>query len=83
MNDARSQDDGGRRNRLGATREPIAADYLEQQGFRIIDRNVCRREGEEDLIAVEPTTESLVFVEVKIRKLRDTRSAIEVLCARE
>jgi hypothetical protein len=29
MTDARLQDDGGRRNRLGATGERIAANYLE------------------------------------------------------
>ena len=83
MTDARSQDDGGRRNRLGATGERIAANYMEQQGFRIIDRNVRRREGEVDLIAVEPTTETLVFVEVKLRKSRGTGSAIESLSARK
>jgi putative endonuclease len=83
MNDARSQDDGGRRNRLGATGERLAANYLKQQDFRIIDWNVHRREGVVDLIAVEPTTEALVFVEVKLRKSRGTGSAIEALCARK
>jgi putative endonuclease len=36
-----------------------------------------------DLIAVEPTTATLVFVEVKLRKSRGTGSAIESLSARK
>lgn len=83
MTEPQAQDDGGHRNRLGATGERIAANYLEQRGFRIIDRNVRRREGEVDLIAVEPTTETLVFVEVKLRTSRGTGSAVESLSARK
>lgn len=75
--------DSGRRNRLGATGERIAALHLEQQGYRIIERNVRRREGEVDLIAVEPSTETLVFVEVKLRTSRQTGAAVESLSARK
>ena len=83
VTDAGGQGDGGRRNRLGATGERIAAHHLEQQGFRIVDRNVRRREGEVDLIAIEPSTETLVFVEVKLRKSGGAGAAVEALSARK
>ncbi len=78
-----SAPDSGRRNRLGATGERIAANHLEQRGMRIIERNVRRREGEVDLIALEPSTETLVFVEVKLRTSRQTGIAVEALSARK
>lgn len=69
------------RRRLGASGERLAAAYLEQRGYQMLDRNVRRREGEVDLIAVdrggpEPV---LVFIEVKLRRPRPTGSAIEAL----
>ena len=69
------------RRRLGASGERLAADYLEAREYEVLDRNVRRREGEVDLIAVdrggpEPV---LVFVEVKLRRPRPTGAAIEAL----
>lgn len=52
------------RNR-GVRYEELAADYLERQGFQILQRNFHSRFGEIDLIAKEGTY--LVFVEVKYR----------------
>ncbi len=40
------------RQRLGASGERLAAHYLEQRGYRVIERNVRRAEGEIDLVAV-------------------------------
>lgn len=56
----------GKSNDLGAWGEEKAARFLEQQGFRILERNFRSRFGEIDLIG--ETEEFLVFVEVRLRK---------------
>jgi putative endonuclease len=66
----RSRHPGGnfRRNhrREGARGEEIAADFLVEQGYRIVERNFrFRRKGEIDIVAREG--EDLVFCEVKMR----------------
>ena len=53
-------------DRLGRSGERLAADYLKTRGYRLVDRNVRRREGEVDLVALQGGT--LVFVEVKLRR---------------
>ena len=50
---------------IGARYEERASVYLEQQGYRIIEKNYRCRIGEIDLIAED--REYLVFVEVKYR----------------
>lgn len=66
-----------RAQRLGESGERLAADYLQKQGYEIVDRNVRRREGEMDLVAVDDDT--LVFVEVKVRRPGGTGKAAESL----
>jgi putative endonuclease len=51
---------------LGKAGEDLAARFLEQQGFIIIERNYRFERGEIDLIAEDG--EELVFVEVKARR---------------
>ncbi len=48
---------------IGRWGEDIAARYLEQQGYRILARNLRARHGEIDIIACR--ADLLVFVEVK------------------
>ena len=50
----------------GSRYESMAAAFLEQQGFQILERNYRDRRGEIDLIAKDANC--LVFVEVKYRK---------------
>lgn len=50
----------------GKSGENIAADYLEQKGFRIVERNYRAGRGEIDLIAWV-NDDLLVFIEVKTR----------------
>ncbi|WP_420837373.1 YraN family protein [Bifidobacterium avesanii] len=52
---------------LGRAGERYAALWLEEQGWRILDRNWRSRYGELDLIALDPRGE-IVFVEVKTRR---------------
>ena len=51
--------------RLGDRGEDLAARYLEQQSFRIIERQLRGLYGELDLVALDADT--VVFVEVKTR----------------
>jgi putative endonuclease len=54
------------RRTLGRYGEEVAANYLTARGWRVVDRNWRRREGELDLVA-RPDPGTLVFVEVKTR----------------
>lgn len=51
---------------LGSEKEQVAAAFLEQQGYQILQKNYRCKIGEVDLIAHHG--EYLVFVEVKYRK---------------
>jgi putative endonuclease len=60
MNDDRQQ--------VGEHGEELAREYLEENGYRILDENYENDQGELDLIAHEPSTDVFVFVEVRTRK---------------
>ena len=51
---------------IGHKYEDKAADYLEEKGFIVLERNFRCRQGEIDLIGLHENC--LVFVEVKYRK---------------
>lgn len=55
------------RAQLGALGEKLAADHLAAQGLRIVERNWRCRYGELDIVAADPATRTVVFVEVKTR----------------
>lgn len=67
------------RRRIGDAGERLAARYLERHGHRVIARNVRRREGEIDLVTLDGDT--LVFVEVKLRRPGEFGPALEALTA--
>lgn len=50
---------------IGKNGEDLAADFLQKQGYKIIERNFRTRGGEIDIIALHKDT--LVYVEVKTR----------------
>lgn len=54
------------RRRLGLEGEAVAARWLEERGYRILQRNFRTPGGEVDIIAREGDT--IVFVEVKCRR---------------
>ena len=50
---------------IGKFGEEEAKQYLEQQGYKILDRNFSCKRGEIDIIALDK--EEIVFVEIKSR----------------
>jgi putative endonuclease len=60
---------------LGAFGERLAAAHLESKGYRILERNYRRREGEIDIVAAR--SGCLVFVEVRTRRGQEQGSAVE------
>lgn len=56
------------RRRTGDKGEEIAANYLIARGYRILERNFSCKGGEVDIIAREPGSGCLLFVEVKTRR---------------
>jgi len=54
------------KRQTGDLGEGIAADYLENNGYKIVERNYRKNWGEIDLIAQKENC--LIFVEVKTRK---------------
>jgi putative endonuclease len=55
------------RAELGALGEQLAVDHLIAKGWTILARNWRCRYGELDVIAADPVTRTVVFVEVKTR----------------
>jgi len=53
------------KKQLGVWGEKLAADYLKNKGYKIIDKNFQTREGEIDIICEKEN--SIIFVEVKLR----------------
>ena len=56
------------RQTLSRAAENAAAEFLQQAGFRVVERNVRFRHGEIDLVCRDGDV--LVFVEVKCRQVR-------------
>jgi putative endonuclease len=54
------------RTRLGTRGEDIAAAYLQQQGYLLLERNFRTRYGEVDIVTRHDDT--VVFVEVRTRR---------------
>jgi len=50
---------------LGKKGEEIAVNFLQKQGYKILERNFKKRYGEIDIVALDGN--SLVFIEVKTR----------------
>ncbi|OBB74173.1 YraN family protein [Mycobacterium sp. 852014-52144_SCH5372336] len=55
------------RAEIGALGEQLAVDHLRSLGLRVLERNWRCRYGELDVIAVDDSVRTAVFVEVKTR----------------
>ena len=53
---------------VGKLGEEIAAAFLTDRGYRLLERNFRCKGGEVDIIVRDPSDNSLVFVEVKARR---------------
>ena len=66
----------GRREQ-GVRYENEADEYLQSQGFKIIEKNLNIRAGEVDIIALDG--ETLCFIEVKARDIESGRNPFEAV----
>lgn len=64
-------------NEIGKKYESQAAEFLEKQGYLILERNFQCRQGEIDLIGKEG--EYLCFIEVKYRKSSNYGTPLEAV----
>ena len=62
---------GPGRGALGRRGESLAARYLRRRGYRVLERNVRLPYGEVDLVCLAPDRRTIVFVEVKTRRMGD------------
>ena len=62
---------------IGTDYEKRACEFLETQGFSVLERNFRCRQGEIDIIARDGTY--LVFVEVKYRKTAGSGSPLSAV----
>ena len=76
-----NQHPGINKRRIGAIMEARAAQYLEEQGMQILERNYRCRRGEIDLIGQDG--EYLVFVEVKFRSTTGSGYAADAVDVRK
>lgn len=64
----------------GKTGEQVAANFLKNKGFEILDmnfkNNFGRRVGEIDIIARDPEQNEIVFVEVKTREFAKYKNTL-------
>jgi putative endonuclease len=63
----------------GFSAEQLAADFLTQRGFHVIERNFTVKGGEIDLVCDDAGT--LVFVEVRARRVGDFGAPEETISA--
>lgn len=66
-----------RKREIGDFGEEITSNYLEKNGYRILDRNYSKPFGEIDIIAIKG--DMISFVEVKTRKSDDFAYAAEAV----
>jgi len=73
--------DNTQRGNSGRAAEGLAADYLQERGLQLLERNFRVRGGEIDLICREGKI--LVFVEVRLRRRSDYGGAAASIGARK
>ena len=70
------------RKRLGINGEDIACEYLENQGIKVVERNIRYKPGELDIVAIDKNR--LCFIEVKTRKsLKYGRPSLAITAAKQ
>lgn len=64
---------------LGSYGEGVAAQYLQSNGFQVLERNWRCEHGELDIVAYEPSEHVVVIVEVKTRSGTGFGAPIEAI----
>lgn len=64
---------------LGKKYENMSINYLKTQKYKILDRNFSCPAGELDIVAFDPETKYIVFVEVKYRATNAFGRPIEAI----
>ncbi|MEZ6190233.1 MAG: YraN family protein [Phycisphaerales bacterium] len=67
-----------RRTSTGARGEQAAADFLKQNNYKIIARNLRNRFGEVDLVALTPDSRTVAIIEVKTAERADAMPELRV-----
>ncbi|MCS5591733.1 MAG: YraN family protein [Gammaproteobacteria bacterium] len=67
------------KRRIGNKAEVIALDYLKQQGLSLIEQNYLTKLGEIDIIMLDKTSDTVVFIEVRYRKNTSHGTSIETV----
>lgn len=68
-----------KKRQTGNQAENLALQYLEKNGLKFIEQNYLTKMGEIDLIMLDKSEQSLVFVEVRYRKSTYFGSAIDTV----
>lgn len=70
-----------RHNDFGKWGEEVAADYLRQKGYTIVEHDwrFGRSHSDIDLIVVSPEEDEMAFVEVKTRDNEDLVAAVDAI----
>ena len=68
---------------IGKKYENMAIHYLKTQKYKIVERNFSCPAGEIDIIAFDPDTKYIVFVEVKYRATNAFGRPIEAITAQK
>lgn len=66
-----------KRHIIGKEGEEIATEFLENKGYKILDRNFLTRHGEIDIVAKD--NEEYVFIEVKTRRNNEYGQPIDAI----
>ena len=64
---------------LGGEKELLAAKYLEEKGYTILQMNYKVRQAEIDIVAFDEVRNALVFVEVKYRATSKAGSSLDAV----
>ncbi|WP_369150086.1 YraN family protein [Candidatus Thiodubiliella endoseptemdiera] len=67
------------KRKIGNKAEKLALQYLKKQGLKLIQQNYLTTMGEIDLIMLDKSEQSLVFIEVRYRKMANFGSATDTI----
>lgn len=67
------------KRKIGNKAEKIALQYLKKNGLKLIEQNYLTKMGEIDIIMLDKSDQSLVFVEVRYRQSAHFSSAIDTV----